>query len=135
MLLAEWEKDPTQENFIELVKANSDDTTAAEGGLFEDISPESGYVEEFLNWSLDENRKAGDTGIIETQYGYHIMYYVEDDEMTYRELMISNEMKETDYTNWYEEAVKAITVEKATVSFLKRDYLLATLSANYSYGY
>ncbi len=135
MLLAEWEKDPTQENFIELVKANSDDTTAAEGGLFEDISPESGYVEEFLNWSLDENRKAGDTGIIETPYGYHIMYYVEDDEMTYRELMISNEMKETDYTNWYEEAVKAITVEKGTVSFLKRDYLLATLSANYSYGY
>ena len=136
-LLAEWEKNPTQENFIELVKENSDDTTAAEGGLFEDISPDSNYVSEFLDWSLDENRKAGDTGIIETQYGYHIMYYVEDDEVTYREQLISNEMKETDYSKWYEDAVAAITVKKGFVSFLKRDYLLASLSANYNtnYGY
>lgn len=131
-LLATWEENPTQENFIELVKEHSDDTSAEDGGLFEDISPDSGYVEEFLAWSLDDSRKAGDTGIIETEFGYHIMYYVEDDEMTYRDLLISNELKEADYTKWYEDAVKAITVEKGNVKFLDRDYLMSNLSANYS---
>ena len=44
-------------------------------GLYEDVTPTSNYVENFLKWSLDSSRKAGDTGIIETEYGYHIMYY------------------------------------------------------------
>ncbi len=134
-LLNEWKENPTQENFIELVKKHSDDTSAKDGGLFEDISPDSGYVEEFLDWSLDDSRKAGDAGVIETQFGYHVMYYVEDDEMTYRDLLISNELKEADYTKWYEDAVKAISVEKGNVSFLNRSYMLATLSANYSYNF
>ncbi len=134
-LLNEWKENPTQENFIELVKKHSDDSSAEDGGLFEDISPESGYVAEFLDWSLDENRKAGDAEIIETQFGYHIMYYVEDDEMTYRELLISDELKEKDYTKWYEDAVKAIDIQKGNTFFLDKDYMLATLAANYSYGY
>ena len=33
-------------------------------------------VEAFQDWSLDESRKTGDTGIVETDYGYHIMYFV-----------------------------------------------------------
>ena len=31
---------------------------------------------EFENWCFDETRKMGDYGIVRTDYGYHIMYFV-----------------------------------------------------------
>ena len=33
-------------------------------------------VEEFNDWCFDAARKPGDTGIVETPYGYHVMYFV-----------------------------------------------------------
>ena len=36
-------------------------------------------VEEFDAWCFDPDREPGDTDIVETTYGYHIMYYVGDD--------------------------------------------------------
>ena len=33
-------------------------------------------VQEFNDWIFDPARKPGDTGIVETSYGYHIMYFV-----------------------------------------------------------
>jgi hypothetical protein len=32
-------------------------------------------VPEFLNWCMDANRKVGDSGLVKTTYGYHIMYF------------------------------------------------------------
>ena len=33
-------------------------------------------VAEFEDWCYDTARKPGDTGIVKTEYGYHVMYYV-----------------------------------------------------------
>lgn len=33
-------------------------------------------VAEFEDWCYDAARKPGDTGIVKTEYGYHVMYYV-----------------------------------------------------------
>ena len=33
-------------------------------------------VTEFENWCYDAARKSGDTGIIQTEYGFHVMYFV-----------------------------------------------------------
>ena len=46
------------------------------GGLYEDIDPFSSYMPEFLNWAVDMTRQPGDTEIVKTSYGYHIMYFV-----------------------------------------------------------
>lgn len=132
-LLAKWQENPTQENFIELVKEHSDDSSAEKGGLFENISPDDSYVTEFLDWSLDEKRKEGDCEIIETQFGYHIMYYVGDDELTYRDSLITNEMKDADYTKWYEDIVNAVKAEEGNTGMLQKDFVIANLSSNYSY--
>lgn len=35
-------------------------------------------VEEFENWIYDPARKAGDTAVIKTEYGYHVMYFLGD---------------------------------------------------------
>ena len=69
----------TEEAFIEMVKGNTADEASAEtGGLYENIRISDNYVENFEKWSFDPARKAGDTGIVETEYGYHIMYFVSD---------------------------------------------------------
>ena len=33
-------------------------------------------VKPFENWIYDSSRQVGDTGIVKTNYGYHIMYFV-----------------------------------------------------------
>ena len=33
-------------------------------------------VESFDAWCFDSSRKPGDTGIVKTNYGYHVMYFV-----------------------------------------------------------
>ena len=68
----------TEESFAALVAEYTEDTgSASTGGLYEDVTPNSNYVENFLNWAVDGQRQPGDTGIVQTEYGYHIMYFVE----------------------------------------------------------
>lgn len=67
----------TEESFASLAAVNSIDTgSAANGGLISGITPTSNYVENFLNWAVDSSRKEGDTGLVSSDYGWHIMYYV-----------------------------------------------------------
>lgn len=76
-ILDEYNKNPTVENFAKLAKEKTDDTSSAEnGGLYENVADDGSYVEAFTKWAVDSSRKPGDTGIVETEYGYHIMYYV-----------------------------------------------------------
>ena len=48
----------------------------ATGGLYEDITPTSNFVDSFREWAVDMSRQTGDTGIVKSEFGYHIMYYV-----------------------------------------------------------
>lgn len=126
-LLQKWQDgEATEESFIALVKEYSDDSTAADGGLFEDINPNSQYTANFLNWSIDPSRKAGDTGIIETEYGYHVMYYVGDSEHTYREYMIIQELTAADQEAWFTAATEATTITKKNLSRLRLDFVIAS---------
>ena len=61
----------------------SDDTSSTtagdgEGGLISDIDRGT-YVQEFEDWAYADH-EPGDVGIIETSYGYHIMYFVSENE-------------------------------------------------------
>lgn len=124
--LKTWlEGDATEESFIALVKEHSDDTSAEDGGLFEDIHPDSQYVPNFLNWSIDPERKAGDAEVIETEYGYHVMYYVGADEMTYRDYMITNEMRAADQEEWYQSILEPITTAVKDTSKMQLDIVLS----------
>ncbi len=116
----------TEDSFIELVKENSADGSASEGGLFEDITPEDGiYVESFRDWAIDPDRKKGDAEVIESEFGYHVMYYVGDDEVTYREYMIKNDLLTADMTEWYEGLREAVTVTEGNLSKLRTNLVLA----------
>lgn len=74
-LLDKYNENPTEDNFTELVKEYSEDSSASIGGLFTEVANDNSYVEEFEEWSTDPARQVGDVEIIETVFGYHIMYF------------------------------------------------------------
>lgn len=76
-LLKKWGKNKTEANFAELAFANSQDTgSSVNGGLYANLS--KGQLMEDLDlWCFDGSRKPGDTVIIRTDLGYHILYLCE----------------------------------------------------------
>lgn len=121
-LLQQWKDgEATEESFIALVKDNTDDTASAEtGGLYEEIHRDSNYVESFRNWAIDSSRKAGDTGIVESDYGYHIMYYIGADELTYRDYLITQDMTNKDMEEWYDGVLENVTVIEGNTSKINK---------------
>ena len=109
--LKKWKDGKADEAaFIELVKAHSEDTASVpDGGLYENLYAGSGYEPNFENWAIDPTRKQGDTGIVETSYGYHIMYYVDAAELSYRDSMIDAELRDEQHTKWCDEILAPVT--------------------------
>lgn len=61
--------------FLEICAEESADTGSNQnGGLYEHVG-KGQYVKSFEEWALDPDRKEGDLGIVETEYGYHVMYF------------------------------------------------------------
>lgn len=77
-ILEEWKSgDATEESFGELANTYSKDGGSnTTGGLYEGINADASYVAEFRAWAVDASRQPGDTAIVETEFGYHIMYFV-----------------------------------------------------------
>ena len=125
-LLKEWESgEKTEARFIEMLKEHSDDNPELNDGLYENINPHSEYVPSFLEWSINPERKTGDYGLVETMYGWHLMYYVGDTEMTYRDYMISEELKASTADAWYNSVLSAVNAETKDLSKLELDMVLS----------
>lgn len=77
-LLEQWlAGDATEESFTHLAVENSEDPGVVENyGLYEGIYNGSGYVSAFESWAIDPARVVGETAVVKTEYGYHIMYFV-----------------------------------------------------------
>ena len=78
----EYLKNATEENFANLATSYSADTSSTtnhtnteNGGLYEDVAKNS-MVDNFDKWIYDSSRKNGDVGIVQTEYGFHIIYFV-----------------------------------------------------------
>lgn len=75
-LLAQWQADPTEDYFATLANEHSTDTGSnTTGGLYEDFASNA-MVQTFSDWCFDASRQPGDTGIVKSDYGYHIIYFV-----------------------------------------------------------
>lgn len=110
-ILAEWEAgDKTEDSFSALATEYSQDGNAAAGGLYEDVYPGQ-MVTSFNDWCFDRSRKAGDTGIVETEYGYHVMYFVNSDGENYQMYRVSNAMRTADADQWVADLAAAMSSE------------------------
>ncbi len=124
-LLASWkEGKATEETFAELANTKSADSDGTDGGLYTDIYPGQ-MVENFENWCFEEGRQAGDTGIVESPYGYHIMFYSGDSETTYRDYLIRNTLVNADTSAWYNGLLEAMTVTEGSFKLISTDLVLA----------
>lgn len=128
-ILDEYLKNPTEENFTELTKKYTDDVDSEgnpnKDGIYKNVMNDGSYVEAFTNWSIADGRKTGDTGIIETEYGYHVMYYVKSNGTTWetavRTMISGTEIEET-VAKVIDEAAKAIDIDSFFINWtLKRE--------------
>ncbi|MGM9588958.1 MAG: peptidylprolyl isomerase [Faecousia sp.] len=125
-LLNQWKSgEATEASFADLATENTTDTaSAADGGLYEDICPGQ-MVTAFNDWCFDDSRKTGDTGIVETEYGYHVMYFVGDSDITYRDYQISNELRSADVNEWYAGIVDSASVADGNTKYLSLDLVIS----------
>lgn len=125
-ILDEYLKNPTEDNFAKLAKEKTEDTGSKEtGGLYEGVMNDGKYVKSFTDWSIDASRKPGDTGIVETEYGYHIMYYVKSTGTKWETAIITAisgaEIEET-VANVIDETAKSIDIDSFFINWtLKRE--------------
>ena len=83
-LYEQWKSDgATEDGFAALAENESSDYgTAMNGGLYEGVLPGK-TAAEFNDWCFDPARQAGDHGVVRTEFGYHIMYFVSADDAPY----------------------------------------------------
>lgn len=86
-ILAEFNKtDKSEKAFAELADSKSEDTESTSNGSSGIYGGLIGgarigeMVKNFESWSTDKSRKYGDVDIVESQYGYHIIFFIEDTE-------------------------------------------------------
>ena len=73
--------DKTEESFAALANEKSEDAGSnTNGGLYTQVY-EGQMVTAFNDWCFDESRVYGDYGIVKTEYGYHIMFFVGSEPM------------------------------------------------------
>lgn len=78
---AQWQAgEATEESFAALATEHTTDPgSQSTGGLYENVY-EGQMVPAFNDWCFDAARQPGDTGIVETDYGHHVMYFVSKNE-------------------------------------------------------
>ena len=116
----------TEDAFAALANENSDDTGSnTTGGLYEDIYPGQ-MVTNFNDWVFDASRQSGDTGIVESDYGYHVMYFSGLSDTTYRDYMITNDLKEADISEWETALVDAAELNVLNTSKVNKSLLISS---------
>ncbi|NLJ95356.1 MAG: hypothetical protein GX326_07715 [Clostridiaceae bacterium] len=73
----------TEGEFAELAREYSEDPgSASNGGLYEK-TPVGSFVPEYEEFVTDPSRQEGDVEIVQTDHGYHIIYYIDQYEQWY----------------------------------------------------
>lgn len=124
----EW-KDSTETDkeklFGELANKNSDDQDGkvTNGGLYENIY-KGQMVESFDKWCFDSSRNPGDHEIIETEYGYHIMYFVKTQDLSYRDYLIELDLISEACEKFLEDTKNSVTYTEGKLSRMERDIIV-----------
>ena len=123
-LLDQWQKeDGTEEGFAQYAMTYTEDPgSMSTGGLYTDVYVGQ-MVEPFENWCFEESRAYGDTGLVQTTYGYHLMYFVEG-----REIWISS--VETEMINKRGQELVNAAVEKWPMDVKYNKIVLGDTSAD-----
>lgn len=116
-ILDDWlATDGSEDGFAALANAHSaDGGSNTNGGLYTEVM-EGDMVEAFDAWCFDEAREPGNSGLVRTEFGYHIMYFVGSQELWYtyaKSTLISDLMNQriTEYSDEH-----GMTVDYASIA-------------------
>ena len=78
---------------------------------------------------FDADRKEGDHAIVETEIGCHLMYFVCEQEQSYRELSIEYTLRNTDVGEWYTALLDTVTSTRGNTDYIYTGLVLASSSS------
>ena len=124
-ILAAYEAgEKTEDAFAALATEKTTDPGSKEnGGLYENVYPGQ-TVTAFNDWCFDAARVSGDTAIVETEYGCHVMYFVGNSDMTYRDFMIESTLRNADLSAWESGLIEAAELEVLNTKYVRTDMVL-----------
>lgn len=101
--LDEWKNgEQTEDSFAALATSKTEDPgSQSTGGLYENVYVGQ-MVQPFEDWCFDTSRKPGDTGLVETSYGVHVMYFSDNAGPLWKNEIKSTLMSEA-VANWFTE--------------------------------
>ncbi len=110
-LLAQWQSgDATEDSFADLAKAESTDGSKYDGGLYTEVY-QGQMVTEFNDWCFDAARQTGDTGVVDTQYGSHVMYF-SGENMERWKSQAAGVLRSEDFTAWEDGLKEGVSVQR-----------------------
>lgn len=112
-ILDEYENgDKTEDSFAALAKEYTEDSNGSDGGIYENVVPNQ-MVATFNAWCFDSSRQAGDTAIVKTKYGYHIMYFVGTGNYSVWQYTAQQALASEDSTDTISELEEKVTIKKS----------------------
>ena len=125
-ILDGWKKgEATEDSFAAMASEKTGDEGSKDnGGLYEDIYPGQ-MVTAFNDWCFDAGRKVGDTGIVETEYGCHVMYFSGNSTTTYRVYMVTEDLRTDAFNAWTEELLANAAMTAGDSKYVRTDVVLS----------
>ena len=100
----------TREDFEKFAEGKNEDSNHSY-----DAVRKGEMVKEFEEWLFAEERKVGDTGLVRTDYGWHIMYFAGDNNPAWKVDAINAHVSDT-FNEWYENLPHKITINDKTIA-------------------
>ena len=117
---AAWEAEGfSEEKFLELAAQYNEDTgSQTTGGLYENVAV-GDMVNSFNNWLFYTAENVGDHGIVESEYGWHIMYYAGQGDGAAWETQVTSALKNAAYTDMITANSASITYNDAVINSIE----------------
>ena len=113
----------TEDSFAALAQKYTDDGNGDVGGIYYDIYPGQ-MVTTFNDWCFDKTRETGDHGVVQTDYGWHVMFYSGDSDITYRNFRSSNDKLEIDIDAWQNHLLDSYKLDVPDTTQVNMDYII-----------
>lgn len=101
-------EEQTEEAFLALINSQTEKSTYT--GTYEN-TPHGALENEYDQWLFSADRKPGDTAVVKSEMGYHVMYFSGTGD-TYYNYSVTEDMREGDYNEW----LSAITADAQVVT-------------------
>ena len=112
----DWQADNGGEDeFAVLANVYSEDGDGTTGGLYENVT-KGQMVEPIDTWLFDPARRSGDSEFIETQYGWHLVYFVGNGG-NYKDQLLDTAIRDEKFTEWHEGVLAGYEVKTVEPGF------------------